>query len=550
MPALTRPDPSPHPPWFEPGPPPAERAVIPRVLAANAAALPDAPCVRFDDGGAWSRAETWAEARAAAAALGALGVRQGERVLVWLPNGAPLLRVWFGLNTLGAVLVPLNVAYRGAVLEHVIRLSGARLMIAHAELVGHLAGIDTGGLARVVVCGPLPEARAGMPALLDAAVLEAEAPLPPLPVLEPWDTAAILLTSGTTGPSKGVINPYGQLYTAGMASHGHLRPNDRLYLFTPLFHTLGLLAVFAVLARGASFHLAESFRAQTFWQDVRACGCNRILGLISTMASYLAGSVAPGGACPFDFTMMQPITAETRDFARRMGFEYYSAYSMTEVSVPLVSQINEPRSGTTGRPRSGIECRLVDEHDIEVPDGSVGELILRAEHPWTLSTGYLDDPQATLAAWRNGWFHTGDAFRRDEDGNYAFVDRLKDAIRRRGENISSYEVEREVASFPGVREVAVIGAPDGHGGQEVLAVLVADDPDRFDPAALLDHLLARLAHFAIPRYVRLVEALPRTPTNKIRKDELRAAGITSDAWDRERHGIAIRRARLTPASPA
>ena len=541
------PETAPHPPWFDVIAPKAEDAVIPRLLARGARDYPDDLCVRFDSGLEWRYGQAWDLARRSAAALAGLGVAAGERVLVWLPNGAPLIRAWFGLNTLGAVFVPLNVAYRGAVLEHVIRLTGASLIIAHSGLVEHLAGIDTGSLRRVIVAGAMPSS-CGTLEVLPESVLEAEAAPVALPDLEIWDTAAILMTSGTTGPSKGVVNPYGQLYVAGIAAHGYLKRGDRLYLFTPLFHTLGLLAAFAVLSRGASFHVAESFHAKTFWQDVRGAGCNRILGLIASMAAYLAATVPAESDCPFDFTMMQPITAETRAFAQRMGFSYFSAYSMTEVSVPILSRIDDDCLGVTGRPRTGIECRLVDENDIEVPVGAVGQLIVRADQPWTLNGGYLNDPQATLAAWRNGWFHTGDAFRRDEAGNYYFVDRLKDAIRRRGENISSYEVEREIAAFPGVREVAVIGANDAYGGQEVMAVMVVEAPDRFDCAALLDHLRPRLAHFAIPRYVRIVEALPRTPTNKIRKDVLRSAGITLDTWDREKEGIAVRRVRLDAAS--
>ena len=262
------------------------------------------------------------------------------------------------------------------------------------------------------------------------------------------------------------------------------------------------------------------------------------------MTSYLAKAIPPGTPCPFDFAMMSPITAETVNFAERQGFDYFAAYSMTELSVPIVSTVNSRVLGSCGRPRSGIECRLVDSSGNDVAAGEAGELVVRATDPLTMNAGYLNDDAATEKTWRDGWFYTGDVFRQDADGNYFFVDRLKDAIRRRGENISSIEVELEIASFPGVMEVAVIGAPSPLGDDEVMAVLAPAPGHTVDPAKLIEFLLERLAHFMVPRYVRIVDALPKTPTNKIKKHELRDIGLPQGTWDREAHGIAVKRQRL------
>jgi crotonobetaine/carnitine-CoA ligase len=217
---------------------------------------------------------------------------------------------------------------------------------------------------------------------------------------------------------------------------------------------------------------------------------------------------------------------------------------MTELSVPVLSDVNSGVLGSCGRPRSGVECRIVDANDIEVPQGGVGELIVRTDRPWTSNVGYLNDPVATANAWRNGWFHTGDAFRQDEEGNFYFVDRLKDSIRRRGENISSVEVELEVASYPGVMEAAVIGVASAYGDEEVMVVLAPLPGHTIDPAQLTAFLLERLAHFMVPRYVRIVDALPKTPTNKIKKHELRETGLPQGTWDREAHGIHVKRQKL------
>ncbi|MCK9917342.1 AMP-binding protein [Microbacteriaceae bacterium K1510] len=532
-----------HPAWFDPHPLAADHAVIPRMLQSWAAANAQAPCVQFDDDTLWSYGEAWAMARRTAGGFRAIGVEQGDIVLVWLPNGPSFMRAWFGLSTLGAVHTPLNVALRGKMLEHVIRNSGAKTMIAHKDLVSRLEGLDLSQLDCVIVCGGTDPAGGDIQYLSEDALSKAE-PADRLTELQPWDLAAVLYTSGTTGLSKGVMIPYAQLATAGQVAHGYLKRDDRIYIFTPLFHTVGISAVFATLNKGACLHLAESFRGPTFWQDVKRTGCNRILGLISSMTSYLAKAVPAGEPCPFDFAMMSPITAETVKFAKDQGFGYFSAYSMTELSVPVLSDVNSGVLGSCGRPRSGVECRVVDANDIEVPQGGVGELIVRTDWPWTNNVGYLNDPIATANAWRNGWFHTGDAFRQDEEGNFYFVDRLKDSIRRRGENISSVEVELEVASYPGVMEAAVIGVPSAYGDEEVMVVLAPLPGHTVDPAQLTAFLLQRLAHFMVPRYVRIVDALPKTPTNKIKKHELRETGLPQGTWDREAHGIYVKRQKL------
>jgi carnitine-CoA ligase len=201
--------------------------------------------------------------------------------------------------------------------------------------------------------------------------------------------------------------------------------------------------------------------------------------------------------------------------------------------------------GTCGKPRPGMQVRLVDANDCEVPVGATGELLVRSDRPWALSQGYNRDAEATARAWRNGWFHTGDVFRQDEDGNFFFVDRLKDAIRRRGENISSFEVELEVCSHPSVREAVAVAVPSEDVEDEVLIAVVPQPGVPFDPVALTHYLIDRMPHFMVPRYVRVMEAIPKTPTEKIEKHRVRSEGVTSDTWDRVSAGIALKRERLS-----
>lgn len=211
----------------------------------------------------------------------------------------------------------------------------------------------------------------------------------------------------------------------------------------------------------------------------------------------------------------------------------YTLYNMTEISTPLVSGPNPEKTGICGKPRSGVELRVVDENDCEVPAGGVGELIVRADAPWALNSGYNQNPEATVKAWRNGWFHTGDAFRCDEDGWYYFVDRMRDTIRRRGENISSFEVENAVLEFPGVVECAAVGIRTPLGDDEVMAAVIVGDADAFDPAALVAFLETRIATFMVPRYVEAMDDFPRNATTgRVRKHELRARGVTTTTWDR------------------
>ncbi|MCW5685259.1 MAG: AMP-binding protein [Pseudolabrys sp.] len=531
-----------HPPWLRASPDDPALTALPQILRRHAQTRPRAPCVTFDDGRLIDYAEAWRQARIAASALRRLGVKRGDPVLVWLPNGPLMMRMWFALNILGAIHIPINVALRGGVLQHVLDNSGAALMVCHPDLVSRLDGVEPKSLRHLIVSGetlPLSRWPVSPERVLDdgdADEVFADA--------TPSDLCTVLYTSGTTGQSKGVLIPYTQMYASGSAAHGYITADDRIYVFTPLFHTVGMSAVYATLTAGGCVHLAESFHAQTFWDDVKRAGCNRILGLISSMTLFLAKSVQDDARSPFDFAMMSPITEGTATFAKRHGFQYFSAFSMTEASVPILSDVDSTVWGSCGRARTGITCRIVDADDNDVPDGEVGELILRSDAPGMLSPGYWNDKEATGKAWRNGWFHTGDAFRRDAGGNFYFVDRLKDAIRRRGENISTVEVEKEILAFPGVMEVAVVGAETGNNDQEVLAVIAPVPGQAIEPLALIEFLSDRLAHFMMPRYVRIMPTLPKTPTNKVRKAELRAAGVTADTWDGEQHGVRIRRQKL------
>jgi crotonobetaine/carnitine-CoA ligase len=526
---------------------PDRRVCVTRYLIDDwAEKRPDQDYLLFETGDRWTYRALRERVIAAAAGLQRLGVGQGDHVAVWLPNGREAMLAFYAINYLGAVFVPFNTAYRGGLLAHVLANSDARVLIVHAGLVERLDAIDTAQVASLVVVGEA--AASGRFAVVAFEALAGEtADLAPLErPIEPWDPQSIIYTSGTTGPSKGVLSSYCHLYTnAGPETWPFITGEDRFLVNMPVFHIGGMGIPFVMLARGGSIALMESFSTDRFWDFVRATDCTAMF-LLGVMATFLIK--APQSPRDRDHSlriaMMVPLTEDAGPFHRRFGVDIHTIFNMTEISSPIVSDPNPTQLGVCGKPRAGVQVRLVDRHDCEVPVGAVGEMLVRTDRPWAMLSGYHKNPEATAAAWRNGWFHTGDAFRRDAEGYFYFVDRVKDAIRRRGENISSFEVESEITAHPSVREAAVIGVPSEYSEDEVMAVIAPAPGQVIDHAALIDFLAPRMSYFMIPRYIRVLDDLPKTPSAKVRKAELRAEGVTADTWDREAAGIRLRRERL------
>lgn len=531
---------------FDPRIPADDRCVLSELVDRYAAERPDRDFAVFEDATRWTYSDLRGIVRRTAAGLAGLGISKGDHVAVWLPNGPDALRVWFAINYLGAVCVPINLAYRGGILAHAIELSDVRLIVCHSGLAGRLTEIDKAMLeAAVVLSGAAPQglglpchgpdALDGDPSILDATDRD----------VAPWDIQCLMFTSGTTGPSKAVRSSYLHLYSVCDYPYRMFTPDDRALVNLPLFHVGGTVMTYAMLMRGASVAIVESFRVDEFWNVIRRTGAT-VATLLGSMTPLLAAApeTPHDATSPLRAGFMIPLVQDAEAFGKRFGCEIYTLFNMTEVSTPIVSDLYPEPLGTCGRPRPGIEARVVDENDLELPDGKAGELILRADVPWAFSDGYHKDPEATARAWRNGWFHTGDAFRKDASGNFFFVDRIKDAIRRRGENISSFEVEAEIAAHPNVKECAVVAVRDDIGEEEVLAVVVLRDREAHDPVEMIDFLIERMPHFMVPRYIRVIDAMPLTPTQKIQKNVLREQGLAGGAWDREAAGIRVRRTKL------
>ena len=536
-----------HPPWFEPKVPTAVDCVVPRLIDRFAEEKPDQVFLLFETGETWTWAETRRKSLETAAALQARGVKPGEIVAAWAPNSAALVRAWFGANYAGAALAPINTSFRGRLLEHALAKTGARLLIIHPELAPRLDGLSLGRVERLILTAPTNVSPPVACAVEPHEALAGEAAQAAPVDVQPWDTPVIIFTSGTTGPSKAVVTSYVQEWTTARVTYGYMTGDDRMLVNLPMFHVGGISGIMAGLAVGGSIALFEAFDTRRFWDQVRETGSTTCSGLIGALTAFLSKEPprADDGDNPLRICTLSPVSEDTMRIAERFGFDYTSGFNMTEVSSPLVTEVNEKTLSSCGRPRTGVECRIVDDHDRELPHGEVGEMVVRTDQPWQLFKGYLGDPEATSQAWRNGWFHTGDLLRRDAEGRFYFVDRKKDAIRRRGENISSVEIEIEVGAHPAVREVAAYGVDLDGGEQEVMVCVAPKAGAEIDPRELAEFLIPRMAHFMVPRFIRVEPELPKTPTNKIQKVELRKAGVTAQTWDREAAGLRLRRERLS-----
>jgi crotonobetaine/carnitine-CoA ligase len=469
------------------------------------------------------------------------GIQRGDRVAALCGNTPELLELALGCGWIGAILVPLNTAAMGPQIGYYLRDSGARLLVIdHA----YLSRLDLTGekplpIQRLWVIGGDPTgpiAAEPFPAPADPATAE--------PVL-PGDPLAVLYTSGTTGPSKGVICPHAQYYWWGYNSAALLevQPHDVLCTTLPLFHINALNTLAQALLTGAHMVLERRFSASGFWPTMAASDATVV---------YLLGAMVP-------ILLAQPPSAAERthhvrrglgpgvpsdlmaSFTARTGVALIDGYGSTETNFVIGATAAERVADAMGRIRPGFQAIVADEHDNPLPPDVPGELLLRAHEPFAFAAGYFGRPEQTVQAWRNLWFHTGDRVARDQDGNFRFIDRLKDVIRRRGENISSHEVEQVLLSHPEIEAAAAFPVASDLAEDEVMVALTLRRDAALDPVALMRFCETRMPHFAIPRYVEVLPDLPRTENGKIQKFKLRERGVTQTTWDREATGYKIRR---------
>ncbi len=526
----------------------ARERTIPTLLRRSAELYGDKPCVSAGER-RLSYEQVLVEAALAGGTLAAAGVEPGDRVMVISENRWEVLALWLGCAWRGALFAPVNTASRGAQLQHIVGNAAPRILAVEAGLIDMLDGLELPEeLERIWSIGEgdaAPRLGVGIEQLPGRSE-----PSEPVSV-SPGDSLAILYTSGTTGPSKGVTCPHAQFTWWGENVGGWLQltADDVLYTCLPLFHTNALNAFVQSLLHGAEYAVGPRFSASRFWQRVVDAEAT-VTYLLGAMVSILAGRPpSPLDRAHRVRVALAPATAADvwSSFEERFGVRIVEGHGMTETNAVIGPFDGEQRPGWMGRAMPGFDARVVDEHDVEVPDGTSGELVLRADEPYAFATGYWRMPEETVHAWRNLWFHSGDRVIRDASGYYRFLDRLKDAIRRRGENISSWEVEEVLLRHPSVAAAAVVPVPSELGEDEVMAFLVPQPGKALDPVELVHFCEPLLAYFAIPRFVEVVDELPLTENGKVRKVVLRERGVTEGAWDREAAGVELDRRPTTRA---
>lgn len=514
------------------------RWTLPAVLDEQAEVLGDQCFVAMIGGDSLTYRELRDTAAQVAGMLAAAGAGAGDRIALMLPNGLDFLRAWAGIGRLSATVVHLNTELTGAFLAHPLIDAAPTMLIVDASYLPRLQELAfSPENMQIFVAGSSGDASdyADFDSWRSAAAFDG-----PLPM--PSDLACIMYTSGTTGPPKGVLMPHGHCFLFGLGTVENLGigADDHYYVCLPLSHANGLLMQLgAVLISGARASVRDRFSASAWLRDVRGCGATVTHSLGAISAFVIA---QPKHERDSDHRLRLIFSAPNhpdheRAWRERFGIaEVLGGYGMTEVNIPLYGRCGEPRPGTCGRASRFFDVEIRDpNNDIPVDLGEVGEIMVRPRVAQGFMAGYNNLPVKTVEAWRNLWFHTGDAGRIDADGYVTFVDRIKDCIRRRGENISAADIEAVLMQLPGVAEVAAYAVPSGlpGGEDEIMCAIVPLPGVSIEPAAIIEHSRIRMPRYAQPRYVAFMAELPKTSTEKIQKAGLRKMGVTNGAIDLE-----------------
>lgn len=473
--------------------------------------------------------------------LSAAGIAARDHVAVMLPNCPDFLHVTFALAKLGAVAVPVNIAYKGDLLQHVLETSDVSMLVVDEPFLDRIAEVERNLSKLVSVVLRKHDGSSAVPKGLATPVIPLNRLLEhgveaPQVAVRHSDLQAIMYTSGTTGPSKGVMVPHGHALTCARDSLVFMahRSEESIYCPLPLFHAAAFWdGVMAALLAGSSIGIVERFSASRFWDDVREFDASLAMGVFSMIPILLNQPPTRDDKNHPLRSFYMGKSALDEAFFARFGARAVETYTSTEIGIGTASPYGHWRAGSCGETNHGrFEVCVVDEQDREVAPDEPGELVVRPRQAFVMTTGYYNFPAATAESMRNLWFHTGDRAHRDRDGYFYFVERIKESIRVRGENISAFEVERVINTHPAVLESAAFGVPSELEEEELDVAVVRRPGASLDPAALAAYCQECLPAFMVPRFVELVDELPKTPTGKIEKHELRRQAVTSRTWDR------------------
>ncbi|MEB3071495.1 AMP-binding protein [[Mycobacterium] vasticus] len=519
------------------------------VVAVLARAVDQAADTVFLDfaGETYTYIQIWDLSLRRAAGLKQLGVGPGHTVVCILDNNVDAIISWFAANFLAAVWVPVNTALKGEYLRHQVGDAAAAVVLTEPDYAQRILDIadDLPELRHLVVRGTTPDSTTVSVTSLNA--ITPETGLTAAVEPEPGDLAMLIYTSGTTGPSKGCMISHNYICNVARNTAAMRDPAFTLWTPLPLFHLNAAgTSVLATAVNRTTVSIADRFSLSGFWPEIKRSGARQvsILGIMITLIASMEdtpemaecfGQIEHVGGAPWTPELIE--TWQRRFGARSAG---NSVFGLTEASFITSNQhkLTAPL-GASGRRNDDFDVRIVGDGDIEVPDGEPGEIIVRPRKPHVMFEGYWRRPEATAAVLRNLWFHTGDIGRFDEQGWFWFVDRKKDYLRRRGENISSYELERTFRTHPDIADVAVHAVPSALTEDDVKVTAVRRDGADLTEEQLCRWCLDKLPYFAVPRYIQFRAELPRNATGKVLKHQLRDEGVTTDTWDLDGSDITV-----------
>jgi crotonobetaine/carnitine-CoA ligase len=507
---------------------------LPAMLTHQADRNGDKPLVSAG-GETWTYSQTRDNAARFAGTLRDAGIRSGDRVAVICTNRIEFLEIVLGCGWLGAVAVPINVASRGPQLQHILSNCGARLLVMEAAFAENLALLDAAALSieKIWLIGDVADVRLGR---ISASLAPRRTGAMPAAPVKPGDLGLILYTSGTTGPSKGVCCPQAQYFWWAVNTSAllQLQADDVLCTSLPLFHTNALNTFYQALLTGSTVHYEKRFSASGFFPSLIRTQATVTYLLGAMVPILLSRPVSPEETAHRVRTSLAPgVPAQFhKAFTERTHINMIDGWGSTETNFVLGTTMDRQQPGLMGPVFEGFDARVVGETGETLADGAAGELVVRTEEPLAFAQEYFAASDKTAEAWRDGWFHTGDRVVRQPDGYYRFVDRLKDAIRRRGENISSFEVEQVLLSHPAVANAAAFPVRSPLAEDEVMAAVILHPGQDVAPGDLIAFCEPKLPYFAVPRYLEFMAELPATESGKVQKYRLRERGITDRTWDR------------------
>ena len=519
-----------------------EQFTVPAVLDRRARQYPDRVLIEVA-GTPVSFEEMRQRSCAAAGALLDLGIGRGDCVALFTATCPEWIYFWLGAARIGAVTAAVNAANKGDFLLRALELSRAKVVITDAERRPRIEEVF-GRLDPTIGVGVRGES-------LDDALERGATRSVTERAMDVGEVGALFFTSGTTGSSKAVATTWHYLFTAAarVAAAWNFGSGEVLWTAMPLFHLSAAPTVLAPMLVGGTTVLAAGFRPTTVWDDVRACGAVGFAGA-GAMVSMLANQPADAGDAqlPLRFISAAPVDAGLlRALEGRYRCRVVTMYGLTEAFPVTVAGVTDQfPPGTSGQPTPEFEVRILDANGDPLPAGQAGEIACRAKSAHVMSEGYVTAVVTGAASHLHveghpQWFRTGDLGKLDAEGNLTYLDRVKDSLRRRGENVSSAEVERVASQHPAVREAAVVGVPSDLGEDDILLTVTLQPDSVLDYAELLDFCGARMPYFCVPRYVEIVDDLPKTIIGRVRKDQLRIRGVSPNAWDRETHGYIVSR---------